>query len=475
MLDYAQSWYQPIVRSGNYDGDRQPSPPFPPRDIRMKSKNWWQSATQWLQGSSERSFDQAFRAALAIKNIEDQYFQGKKVSPENCDYGSSAITYFSNEVQRHLRKIEQQLYHLNNDERFSQVLSLDPTANHDQQTEYTLEKLHFIDETLARYDGELPIVNPPKTVRPVATILDPQKMVKDKQRRAKQTQKNNFHYIRQEGSQQKLESATQKSGVLPRSFLLTINRLKQEMDPQSDSTEQKVLKQYRNSRYKTALSVRFLLTLIIVPLLAHQLTKTFFLLPSVENYFERNAEIIFINQDMEEEAYSELHHFEESLRFRALLGVGEKLTPEEVDEKLTEKAVEISESYRHTSTNAIANIFADIFSLISFIFVLVTSQREIEVLKEFIDEIVYGLSDSAKAFLIILFTDMFVGFHSPHGWEVILTSIARHFGLPENQDFNFLFIATFPVILDTVFKYWIFRYLNSISPSSVATYRNMNE
>jgi hypothetical protein len=33
------------------------------------------------------------------------------------------------------------------------------------------------------------------------------------------------------------------------------------------------------------------------------------------------------------------------------------------------------------------------------------------------DEIVYGLSDSAKAFIIILFTDMFVGFHSPHGWE----------------------------------------------------------
>ena len=170
-----------------------------------------------------------------------------------------------------------------------------------------------------------------------------------------------------------------------------------------------------------------------------------------------------------------MSHFEESLRFRELLGFGEKLSPEAKEEKLAEKAKEISESYRRVSTNAIANIFADIFSLVAFSLVLINSQREIEVLKEFIDEIVYGLSDSAKAFLIILFTDMFVGFHSPHGWEVILASIARHFGLPENQDFNFLFIATFPVILDTVFKYWIFRYLNSISPSAVATYRNMNE
>jgi len=47
--------------------------------------------------------------------------------------------------------------------------------------------------------------------------------------------------------------------------------------------------------------------------------------------------------------------------------------------------------------------------------------------------------------------------------------------LPENRDLIFLFIATFPVLLDTVFKYWIFRYLNQVSPSAVATYHEMNE
>jgi len=41
--------------------------------------------------------------------------------------------------------------------------------------------------------------------------------------------------------------------------------------------------------------------------------------------------------------------------------------------------------------------------------------------------------------------------------------------------FNGAFIATIPVILDTLFKYWIFRYLNRLSPSAVATYRTMNE
>jgi hypothetical protein len=87
----------------------------------------------------------------------------------------------------------------------------------------------------------------------------------------------------------------------------------------------------------------------------------------------------------------------------------------------------------------------------------------------------YGLSDSAKAFLIILFTDIFVGFHSPHGWEVILEGLASHLGIQPNHSAIFLFIATFPVILDTILKYWIFRYLNRISPSAVATLKNMNE
>jgi len=111
----------------------------------------------------------------------------------------------------------------------------------------------------------------------------------------------------------------------------------------------------------------------------------------------------------------------------------------------------------------------------AFVLLLTTQKRGILTLKSFLDEIVYGLSDSAKAFIIILFTDMFVGFHSPHGWEVLMEGLSRHLGFAANREFIFLFIATFPVILDTVFKYWIFRYLNRISPSAVVTYKNMNE
>ena len=43
------------------------------------------------------------------------------------------------------------------------------------------------------------------------------------------------------------------------------------------------------------------------------------------------------------------------------------------------------------------------------------TKRQISILKSFLNQLIYGLSDTAKAFLIILVTDLFVGFHSPHG------------------------------------------------------------
>ena len=57
---------------------------------------------------------------------------------------------------------------------------------------------------------------------------------------------------------------------------------------------------------------------------------------------------------------------------------------------------------------------------------------------------------------------------------MLLEGIADHFGLASSESFINLFIATFPVVLATIFKYWIFRYLNRVSPSSVATLKGMN-
>ena len=260
--------------------------------------------------------------------------------------------------------------------------------------------------------------------------------------------------------------------MLPRSILRTVDRIRQDLDP---NAEEQVVNNFRSSRGRTTTAIKFLLLLVIVPLLTQQFAKNYVVGPIVDYTREQQEADVFLNMEMEEEALHELQQYEERLRFEVLIGKVAPIREAEIEERVVEKATEIEEAYRQRSADSVKNVFADMLAVGAFILLLVNQKQGILTLKGFLDEIVYGLSDSAKAFIIILFTDMFVGFHSPHGWEVLMEGLSRHLGFAANREFIFLFIATFPVILDTVFKYWIFRYLNRISPSSVATYKNMNE
>jgi hypothetical protein len=268
------------------------------------------------------------------------------------------------------------------------------------------------------------------------------------------------------------QSAFEKTGAIPRSITKTFEKFKKELDPNSES---EIIEEFRVSRYQTAASIKYLLLLIIVPVIINQLSKSVIFSPFIDYFWNEKRTDIFLNASQEERAFSELQRFEEKIHFEILIGQLPPLSQSSIDREIKDKAVELAQYYSHESINAIKNFLSDLLSLIAFCYLIVKGGRQVSVLKSFLNELIYGLSDTAKAFLIILFTDIFVGFHSTHGWEVVLENGLRHFGLPENRDFIFLFIASFPVILDTVFKYWIFRYLNQVSPSAVATYRNMNE
>lgn len=155
--------------------------------------------------------------------------------------------------------------------------------------------------------------------------------------------------------------------------------------------------------------------------------------------------------------------------------VKEEKIEENIEIQFQKEALELATYYNDQSITALSNILGESFTLLTLSLLLVSMRPQIIILKSFLTESIYSLSDTTKSFLLILLTDLLVGFHSPRGWEIALETTLKHFGVPENQDFIFLFVATFPVFLDTVFKYWIFRYLNKISPSTVVTYHNMIE
>nr|YP_010418547.1 envelope membrane protein [Australina pusilla]USG51487.1 envelope membrane protein [Australina pusilla] len=121
----------------------------------------------------------------------------------------------------------------------------------------------------------------------------------------------------------------------------------------------------------------------------------------------------------------------------------------------------------HFSTNIIYFLIISVYSILG--------NEELLFLNSCLQEFLYNLSDTIKAFSILLVTDLCIGFHSPHGWDLMIGCIYKDFGFDHNEQIISGLVSTFPVILDTILKFLIFRYLNRVSPSLVVIYHSMND
>ncbi|MGQ9837277.1 MAG: proton extrusion protein PcxA [Cyanobacteriota bacterium] len=452
--------------------------------------------SQWISDTPLRSLEQAYKAALRIKAIEDQYFEGGSIT-SNGEHGQNVSRYFQIQLRQQLRQIDLRLAEFRASSTFSHLP--DPTCNgrdpiasavedvQDQDKEprlpatgnpasngkspengrqsrdpSILEKLQFIDQVTSRYKRS------PGKPKSIATPPEPP----NRPQQMASTQPSSSEKWVKATSSNGNAPVTSKTALLPRSILRTASQIRRELSSQA---EEEVIRDYRDSRTRTLVSVRFLLLLAILPLLTQILSKNFLFGPMVDHLQQQDPTIVTLSTQFQEKALSEFELFKEKIEFERALHHQSTELDLEVEDQLSAKAEELLKKYSRKNSEGLKNIFADLLSMVVFGWLIFIGREEVEVLKSFLDRLIYGLSDSAKAFIIILFTDMFVGYHSPHGWEVVLSNFAAHLGLPENRDLIFGFIATFPVFLDTVFKYWIFRYLNRVSPSSVATYRAMND
>ena len=205
-------------------------------------------------------------------------------------------------------------------------------------------------------------------------------------------------------------SISRSPDALPRSLLGVFDSIRLQLDP---STEDSVVAGFRRRRDTTLISLRVLLLLVLVPLLVSQISGTYLISPAVNQFSPELPFLSYPKPQLEEKAAKKLRLYKQELEFDAFLKGVEPLDDAELRNKLTEKATELKHDADEESLKAIKNVFADLAGLIAFAVVCLMSRDELRVLRGFVDEAVYGLSDSAKAFAIILFTDIFVGSTAP--------------------------------------------------------------
>nr|UDP58343.1 chloroplast envelope membrane protein [Caraipa heterocarpa] len=195
----------------------------------------------------------------------------------------------------------------------------------------------------------------------------------------------------------------------------------------------------------------------------------------VINWWNTSKSEIFLNAIQEKSILQEFIELEELFLLDEMIKEYPETHLQKFISAIHKETIQLIKMYNEESIHTILHFSTNIMCFVILSGYYLLGNEELLILNSWVQEFLYNLSDTIKAFFILLLTDLCIGFHSPHGWELMIGSVYKDFGFAHNDQIISGLVSTFPVIIDTIFKYWIFRYLNRVSPSLVVIYHSMND
>nr|YP_009425911.1 chloroplast envelope membrane protein [Deparia pycnosora]ASU94577.1 chloroplast envelope membrane protein [Deparia pycnosora] len=266
-------------------------------------------------------------------------------------------------------------------------------------------------------------------------------------------------------------SAYESISLVPRSVTRTLSRFGAELANQSSVL---VHNDFDLAKNQALVSLQYVGCFPLLPLTIRISFGNWFLESWIRGWWNITQTQVFINPLQEEKALKQLREVEALLW---LDDATEHLADTQLrnyDANAYDETTQLAIMYNELNIQLLLQLVTDAISIAIPALLLITGRKRLAVSNSRIQESFYSSNDTMKAFSILSITDLCVGFHSPHGWEIVIGSFFEHFGLIPDKYVISRLVSTFPVILDTVSKYWIFRHLNRTSPSIVATYHTMS-
>nr|QHB78194.1 chloroplast envelope membrane protein [Diplazium virescens var. conterminum] len=266
-------------------------------------------------------------------------------------------------------------------------------------------------------------------------------------------------------------SAYESISLVPRSVTRTLSRFGAELTNQSGAL---VHNDFDLAKNQALVSLQFVGCFLLLPLAIPISFRSWFLESWIRGWWNITQTQVFINPLQEEKALKQLREVEALLWLDDATEHLADTQLQNYDANAYDETTQLAIMYNELNIQLLLQLVTDVISIAIPALLFITGRERLAVSNSRIQESFYSLSDTMKAFSILSLTDLCVGFHSPHGWEIVIGSFSEHFGLIPNKYVISRLVSTFPVILDTVSKYWIFRHLNRTSPSIVATYHTMS-
>ena len=225
---------------------------------------------------------------------------------------------------------------------------------------------------------------------------------------------------------------------------------------------------------KTFIPLLYLISIVFFPWWISFLFKKSFE-SWVINWWNTSKSEIFLNDIQEKNFLEKFIELEELARLEEMIKEYPEIHLKKFPIGIQKQTIQLIKIHNEDRIHTILHFSTNIISFVILSGYSILSNEELFFLNSWVQEFLYNLSDTIKAFSILLLTDLCIGFHSPHGWELMIGSVYKDFGFAHNDQIISGLVSTFPVIIDTILKYWIFRYLNRVSPSLVVIYHSMND
>lgn len=229
-------------------------------------------------------------------------------------------------------------------------------------------------------------------------------------------------------------------------------------------------------QYASFNSAKFLAVLIIVPWALDFVVHDYVLMPFLDRYVKTvplAAQMLDVRRNQKLEMVKELKTEQARYRFEVEIGKSPPLSEKELYLELRHKALELRDEWRLENRKAFANIWSDFVFGVSLFILLYFNESKVKLLKFTGYKILNNVSDTGKAFLIILVTDIFLGYHSESGWQTLLEVLVEHYGIEVDQAVITIFVCLVPVIIDACVKLWMFKFLPRLSPRVSNIFREM--
>nr|YP_007025904.1 chloroplast envelope membrane protein [Vaccinium macrocarpon]YP_010900602.1 chloroplast envelope membrane protein [Vaccinium oxycoccos]YP_010900686.1 chloroplast envelope membrane protein [Vaccinium microcarpum]AFK13148.1 chloroplast envelope membrane protein [Vaccinium macrocarpon]WHS19275.1 chloroplast envelope membrane protein [Vaccinium oxycoccos]WHS19359.1 chloroplast envelope membrane protein [Vaccinium microcarpum] len=228
------------------------------------------------------------------------------------------------------------------------------------------------------------------------------------------------------------------------------------------------------SKKKTSIPLLYLASIVFLPWWI-SLSFNKCLESWVINWWNTSQSEIFLNEIQEKNILEKFIELEELVLLDEIIKEYSETHLQKIGIGIHKETIQLIKIYNEDRIHTILHFSINLICFIILSGYSILRNEELVILNSWAHEFLYNLSDTIKAFSILFLIDLCTGYHSTHGWELIIGSVYNDFGFFHNDQILSVLVSILPPILDAIFKYLIFSYLSRVSPSLVVIYNSMNE